>query len=211
MINSFFKELITLFKGKKYKVFEYCTILLFLSNIFPKQLNHLWNIFEINFLPILNWLEKYNFSVNNIILLYCILVTVSIFRIIFHIFKAWADTGEMEDFDNGMLYNFNTFATFFLLIFSNIFPNLVTFDAFNYAFEQVGFFVTIPLTIFGISFVVTQFSFIANSIKRINQFTDKHYWGMILCNIEIVIFFIYLLHKQLLSLLNILLFLKQHN
>ena len=209
-MNNFLKELLDLFKGKTYKVFEYCTVLLFLSNIFPKQLNTIWSIFEINFLPIQNWLMKYQISIKNIVLIYCLLVTISMFRIIFHLFKSWADTGELDNFDNGMLYNFITFITFFLLILSNIFPNLLNFDTFNYTFNQIGVVVFIPLTIFAFSFIRTQFSFITNSIKRINKIVIKQSWGSILLNTEITVFFIYLLHRQLLWLLQILLYSKQY-
>jgi hypothetical protein len=206
-MTTFLNEFLEIFKDKTYKIFEYLIVLLFLSNIFPQHLHQAFESFSDNLKPIIVWLNS-NWSVNKTLLVYCLLVTLSILRLIFHLVK----TGEavlVKGLDAGILYKFNTIFTFILLILSNIFPSLITWANFNHVFQTFTSLIFFPLMIFWGSFVYTQFLFIIQIINKNEVASFRKDWFNIIINICITCFFTFLLQRQLVGLISVLFELMQ--
>jgi hypothetical protein len=168
-MNIFINEIIGLFKYKTYKIFEYLLVLLFLSNIFPQQFQRTIQIFSDNTTYLITWLNKNNWSIRKLLIIYCILVSLSVFRLSLHKLKTWGTPEFLDDLDTGILYNINTGLTYILLILTNVFPSLIKAEDITYILQTLSGLIAFPFFIFILSFFVSQFSFLYQCIDENNK------------------------------------------
>lgn len=181
-------------------------VIFFISNIFPNQLRLVFEVFSDDFNRIIFWLHLNNWTVEKFLILYCLLVTFSICRIIFHIYKDWANKEVLLELDAGMLYNINTLLTFILLIYINVYPKEFSYEMVEYVIQILTPHICLPLLIFMISFIITQFSFVIKAPLRIEEFYPDSLWFSRIVKTCFIIAFLLLFKPQILFLTKALLF-----